>query len=143
MFEIWVEPNFVAQGASLLVGRFDLNAEFYRLPAANLFLHSSFGIGPAFGLSGRGGPSIFPESALGGRFELRPDPFVLRLALLNGVPVNVPRANGSMGLHRRGDGLLLVAEADLLVSAGAADSALDQPNRWRLGRAAADVVRDG
>jgi signal transduction histidine kinase len=50
--EGWIEQNLFGNQFSLLVGRYDLNSEFYRLHSAGLFLHSSFGIGPEFAQSG-------------------------------------------------------------------------------------------
>ncbi len=141
LFEVWVQRNFAARRMSLLVGRLDLNAEFYRLNAAGLFLNSSFGIGPEFAQTGQGGPSLFPESAFGVRLEGRSGPLVLRTALLDGVPAAVPRADGSTGLHRPGDGALVVAEAAL---AWPFDRPADGMPRHRrgLGRAAAAAEVD-
>jgi carbohydrate-selective porin OprB len=39
--EGWVEQNLFGNQLSLLVGRYDLNSEFYRLHSASLFLNSS------------------------------------------------------------------------------------------------------
>lgn len=143
LFEGWVQYNFAAQPVSLLAGRFDLNAEFYHLQSAGLFLHSSFGIGPELAQSGRGGPSIFPESALGVRVESRHEPVVLRAALLNGMPAALPRADGRKGLHRPGDGALAVGEAGLVWPPGAAAEDAARSRRPRVGRAAAARERDG
>jgi len=102
---------------------------------------------PEFSLTGRGGPSIFPETAVGGRVEVRPIPaLILRTAVLDGVPVNVPRADGATGIFKRGDGLLLVGEVAYLslpedVAGGPAGQR--RPRRLRAGRAAADSSEDG
>jgi porin len=142
VFEAWVERTFPAQRASLLAGRWNLNAEFYALDSAGLFLHPSFGIGPEFSQTGRGGPSIFPETAFGARAEWRAPAAVLRGAVLNGVPVAVPRADGSTGPRRRGDGLLYVGEAAWLPPADGDDADLTRSRRTRAGRAALSVERD-
>jgi porin len=130
--ELWLQHNFIDSGASLLVGLYDLNSEFYRLQAAGLFLNSSFGIGPEFGQSGVEGPSIFPRTSVGLRVAFKPTPqTVLRAALLDGVPL--VRPDGSRGAFRRGDGLLAVAEFAMLSRARAGT---DRPagTRDRIGR---------
>jgi porin len=130
--ELWTQHNFETGKLSLLAGIYDLNSEFYRLQAANLFLNSSFGIGTEFGQSGAEGPSIFPRTSVGLRVSGKPAPnVVLRAALLDGVPV--VRADGSWGAFRSGDGLLAVAEAAFLTRPADADEAPGD-TRHRLGR---------
>src|ERR1700719_3839936 len=53
--EAWLQENFFSAQLSILIGRYDLNSEFYRLQSAGLFLNSSFGGGPEFSQSGRKG----------------------------------------------------------------------------------------
>lgn len=142
LFEAWVQQNFAAQQTSLMLGRFDLNAEFYHLNSASLFMNGSFGIGPEFSQTGRGGPSLFPQTAFGLRVDRRFSPFVVRAALMDGVPTAVPRADGSTGLRRPGDGLLWVAEAALLLPGYIPEASPARGRRQRLGRAAADLQRD-
>ena len=94
----------------MLVGRYDLNSEFYWLQSASLFLNSSFGIGPEFSQSGVEGPSIFPNTSVGVRFALKPiEEIVLRTAVLDGVPVERP--NGTPKIFAKDDGVLVVGEA--------------------------------
>lgn len=89
--EAWVQHNFKGSGASILVGIYDLNSEFYRLAAAGLFLNSSLGVGPEFAQSGVEGPSIFPRTSAGLRLAVKPAAnTVLRAALLDAVPVVRP-----------------------------------------------------
>src|SRR5438128_12130722 len=85
--EGWIQQNLFDNQLSILIGRYDLNTEFYRLQSAGLFLNSSFGIGPEFSQSGRGGPSIFPNPSVGARIAWKPArSMVLRSAILEGVP---------------------------------------------------------
>lgn len=70
--EGWIQQNLFRNRLSILAGRYDLNTEFYRLQSAGLFLNSSFGVGPEFSQSGRNGPSIFPNTALGARIAWKP-----------------------------------------------------------------------
>jgi len=70
--EAWLQQNLLDNRLSWLVGRYDLNTEFYRLQSAALFMNSSFGIGPELAQSGVGGPSIFPNTAVGTRVDFKP-----------------------------------------------------------------------
>jgi porin len=130
--EAWLEQKLFGDHVSALVGRFDLNTEFYRVHTADLFLNSSFGIGPEFSQSGRGGPSVFPSTSVGGRFEVKPiEGVVLRSAVLDGVPVE---RHHEWDIFARGDGLLIVGEAAFLYRP--APDALPAPRGLRLGREA-------
>ena len=111
--EAWLQQNLFGNRLSWLVGRYDLNTEFYRLQSGALFVNSSFGIGPEFGLSGVAGPSIFPSTAVGTRVEFKPSRGVVgRVGVLDGVPVNRPE--GGSRLFAPGDGVLLVGEIALV-----------------------------
>ena len=111
--EAWLQQNLFGNRLSWLVGRYDLNTEFYRLQSGALFVNSSFGIGSEFAQSGVAGPSIFPSTAVGTRVDIKPSPSVVgRLALLDGVPVNRPE--GGSRLFARSDGVLLVGEVALV-----------------------------
>jgi porin len=113
LYEAWIQKNFLGNHVSVLAGLYDLNSEFYRLQSAGLFLNSSFGIGAEFAQSGVEGPSIFPDTSVGMRVAFKSqEGLVVRVAVLDGVPVNRP--DGSRGIFRRGDGALIVAEVDLL-----------------------------
>ncbi|MGH8744416.1 MAG: carbohydrate porin [Burkholderiales bacterium] len=148
LYEAWVQQNFLNNRLSLLAGQFDLNAEFYVLQSATLFLNSSYGIGPEFSGSGRGGPSIFPYTSVGARVEVRPSQsVVLRTAILDGVPVNVRRSDGNTGIFMSGDGLLIVEEVDYLIEPKykPAGASVGEPRgrRLRSGRAAVVLPYEG
>ena len=131
LYEAWLQQNLVANHISVLAGRYDLASEFYRLQSAGLFVNSSFGIGPELGQSGQRGPSIFPDTSLGARLSLKPvRGVVLRVALLDGVPVSRPR--GAPGLFARSDGLLFVAEQAFLSRPGGVEPGVNP--RLRIGR---------
>src|SRR5258705_12553083 len=96
--EAWLQQNLFANRLSWLVGRFDLNAEFYRLQSGALFINSSLGIGPEFSHSGIAGPSIFPNTTAGTRLEYKPARNVAwRAAALDG-----PMFISEVALLRRG-----------------------------------------
>ncbi len=131
--EAWIEKNFLGNQLSVLIGRYDLNSEFDHLHAADLFLNSSFGIGPELSQSGQGGPSIYPDTSVGGRFAIKPaEGIVIRGAVLDGVPVERP---GGREVFAKGDGLLLVDEVALL-SRPSQTGEPRRPHRFRLGREA-------
>ena len=130
--EAWVQHNFSDSDASILIGIYDLNSEFYRVAAAGLFLNSSFGVGPEFAQSGIEGPSIFPRTSAGLRVAMKPTAnTVLRAAVLDGVPV--VRPDGSHAAFRGGDGLLTVLEFAWL-SRGGVSPAPSSEIRDRIGR---------
>jgi porin len=134
LYEAWIQYNSADSRFSVLAGRYDLNSEFYRLTSAGLFLNSSFGIGPEFGLSGVAGPSVFPDTSLGVRFTYKPgSDVVLRTAVLDGVPVGV--RNDAPSVHSSGDGVLLVSEVALLGRPGPATA--PGKMRSRIGRVSA------
>jgi len=129
--EGWIQQNLFGNRFSMLVGLYDLNSEFYRLQSAGAFFNSSFGIGPEFSQSGKGGPSTFPDTSVGLRFDVKPARgLVLRAAILDGVPLDRP--DGTQRLFAKGDGLLLVGEAAYLYR----PVVTDQPplHRFRIAR---------
>ena len=133
LYEAWLQQNLFGNSFSALVGRYDLNSEFYRLQSADLFVNSSFGIGPEFSQSGHGGPSIFPHTSVGARLAFKPArDVVFRAAVLDGAPVDRP--DGGHRVFAKGDGLLLVAEAAFLSRSIPEDRPLSR--RFRIGRSA-------
>jgi porin len=129
--EAWLQQTLFDGRFSALVGRYDLNSEFYRLQSAGLFLNSSFGVGPEFSQSGQQGPSIFPNTSVGARFAVKPaKAVVLRTAVLDGVPVDRP--NGGERIFAKGDGLLVVGEAAYLYRPATAEQ--PRTRQFRIGR---------
>lgn len=148
ILEAWLQQNLFEGQVSLLAGRYDLNHEFYQLQSAGLFLNSSIGIGPEFSQTGVAGPSLYPDTAIALRAAARPtSASILRVAVLNGVPVNVARADGSNGIRHSGDGLLYVGEAAVVWPAQPVSTPHIEDRhavgRRRAGRAAAYAEHDG
>lgn len=86
IYEAWLQQT-LGTWASVLVGLYDLNAEFDVNRTGSLFLNSSHGIGAAFGTSGRNGPSIFPVTSFGARLRARlGSATYVQAAVLDGVP---------------------------------------------------------
>lgn len=111
--ELWFQQNLFGNRLSWLVGRYDLNTEFYRLQSGALFINGSPGMGPELALSGIDGPSIYPSTAVGTRVEYKPSPnAVVRAAVFDGVPVDRPGEGDR--IFASGDGVFLAGEAALL-----------------------------
>ena len=139
LYEAWVQQNSFDHRFSILAGRYDLNMEFYRLTSAGLFLNSSFGVGPELGHTGVAGPSIFPSTSVGVRFEYKPAPnIVVRTAVLDGVPIDRP--DGSIGAFKSNDGLLIVSEAAFLDRPEPNER--QQNVRFRVGRVSGSLTHD-
>src|SRR5256886_972956 len=116
--EAWLQQNLLDNRLSWLVGRYDLNTEFYRLQSGALFINSSFGIGPEFSHSGRAGPSIFPNTTAGTRLEYKPARNVVwRTAALDG-----PMFISEVALLRRADTAGLPRERRFGIGRGLARS---------------------
>ncbi|NML92997.1 carbohydrate porin [Novosphingobium olei] len=109
LFEAWVEQD-LGRGASLRVGLYDLNSEFYATDSSAVLMAPPFGIGSEFAATGRNGPSIFPCSALAARLyvPVGDDDAFIRFAVL-GAKAQTLGDPGGIDLQF-GDGLLFVGE---------------------------------
>lgn len=118
LYEAWIDQQ-LGSNLSLRVGLYDLNSEFDALEAASLFVGSAHGIGTDFAQSGENGPSIFPSTSLAARLQVRPaEGWVVRGAVLDGVPGN-PDHPGRTAIRLRGEeGALLVGEIEAPIANG-------------------------
>jgi len=90
LFEAWWQRALLDGRASILLGLYDVNSEFYAIDSAEIFVHSSFGMGAALGASGVNGPSTFPTAGLGARLKVEPiEGFEFQAAVVEG-PVADP-----------------------------------------------------
>ena len=113
LYEAWLEQRFAADRASIKVGLFDLNSEFDVQDTGSLFVGSSHGIGPDFSQSGQNGPSIFPVTSLAVRADYRvSDRWLVRAALLDGLPSDPQRPRRTVIALGGGDGVLVVGEVE-------------------------------
>ncbi len=111
LYEAWLQQEFT--GGSLKVGLYDLNSEFDSLEASGLFIGSPHGIGTDFAQTGENGPSIFPQTSLAARLAIEPaEGWVIRAAVLDGVPGNPDHPKRTAVKLGDGDGALLVAEIE-------------------------------
>lgn len=115
LYEAWIEQRLMDDRLSLRAGLYDLNSEFDTTESGGLFLNSSHGIGPDFSQTGENGPSIFPATSLALRAEYRfSDNWLVRAAVLDGVPGDPERPRRTTIKLGDGDGALLVGEANYL-----------------------------
>ncbi|WBX85119.1 carbohydrate porin [Sphingosinicella microcystinivorans] len=111
LYEAWIEQAFA--GGSLKVGLYDLNSEFDSLDASGLFIGSPHGIGTDFAQTGENGPSIFPSTSLAARLSIESAAgWVVRAAVLDGVPGDPDHPKRTAVKLGNGDGALLVAEVE-------------------------------
>jgi len=101
LFVAWYEQTF-GDAASLLLGLYDLNSEFYNTEYGSLFLQSSFGIGPD--MSGNVNLSIFPRAGLAARLKITPtENSYIQGAVIDGNPATFG--------FRAGEGKFYIAES--------------------------------
>ena len=112
LYQAWLTARFATGHASVLVGLYDFNSEFYSTEGSGIFLLPTFGIGTEAGISGRNGPSIFPTTSLAARLKIEPaGPIYAQFAVFDGVPGDPANPHGTHVQLSRGDGALLAAEA--------------------------------
>jgi porin len=71
IFEAWVQQGF-GENASLKVGLIDMNTDFFSNAASGLLIGPEFGTPSEIAATGPGGPSVFPQSSLAARLEIKP-----------------------------------------------------------------------
>nr|WP_276509777.1 carbohydrate porin [Novosphingobium taihuense] len=109
LFEAWVERDIGSGGASMRMGLYDVNSEFYANDAAGLLIAPPFGIGSELAATGPNGPSIFPSSALAARLYVPVGAAFVRLGVINARASTLGDRGGVDFSFR--DGLLLIGEA--------------------------------
>lgn len=118
LYEAWIDQK-VGDRLSVKVGLYDLNSEFDALDAAGLFVSSPHGIGTDFAQSGQNGPSIFPSTSLAARMQWAPaEGWVVRAAVLDGVPGDPDHPRRTAIKLGNGDGALLVGELEAPLGGG-------------------------
>ncbi|MDS4015407.1 MAG: carbohydrate porin [Candidatus Accumulibacter sp.] len=112
VFRAWLQQSFLDDRASLRLGLYPVDTEFYVTDASGIFLHPSFGMAAEAGDFGtRAGPPMYATSSYGARLRFEPDPaWYAMLALAQAVP---SERIGKVGPHitwQQGAGSLLIAE---------------------------------
>ncbi|HKK52090.1 MAG TPA: carbohydrate porin, partial [Myxococcota bacterium] len=143
LFEAWWQKSLFDDRASILLGLYDVNSEFYVVESAEFFIHSSFGIGAALGTSGVNGPSIFPSTSLGVRFKAEPvTGYELQAAVLDGVPGDPDDLQATRIELGADDGVLALVEIARRWGhrpLAPSEKILRAPQRRRVGRAGPDM----
>ena len=118
LYEAWIDQKF-GENVSLRAGLYDLNSEFDALDSSGLFVGSAHGIGTDFSQSGLNGPSIFPSTSLAARLKVAPATgWVVRAAILDGVPNDPNRPSRNVVRLGKDDGALLAGEVEAPLSGG-------------------------
>ena len=122
LFQAWVQQSLLDDKVSVLLGLYDLNAEFYVTESSAMFIHPTFGIGAELADTGKNGPSIFPTTSVALRVKTEPSPgYYLQAITLDGVPGDPDDPQGTHIKFDSGDGTLNVIEGGIPL--GDADTA--------------------
>ncbi len=105
LYQAWVQQRFAGDRGSILVGKYDLNSEFYANPSASALIAPAFGIGSELAATGPNGPSIFPQTDLGIRVRLETKRHYVQAAVIR-APRGVADEDGPRSA-------LFIAEAGL------------------------------
>jgi porin len=112
LYEAWIDQK-IGDKASVRMGLYDINSEFDNLDTSGLFIGSAHGIGTDVSQSGENGPSIFPSTSLAARVAMSPAKgWVLRAAVLDGVPGDPAHPKRTAIKIGHGDGALLIGELE-------------------------------
>lgn len=146
VFEAWWQRTLFDRRASILVGLYDVNSEFYAIDSAELFLNSSFGMGGELGNTGRSGPSTFPVAGLGARFKVEPiSGFEFQIAAVEGAPGDPRRPSATSLDLEDGEGAFVIAQVALdrheFSTDDEADDIVRPLQRRRVGRIWAERPR--
>jgi porin len=142
LYEAWGEQSFAADRASLRVGLYDLNSEFYVTPSSGVFINPSFGTGPELGQTGKNGPSIFPVTSLGARLNIEPsDSTYAQLVILDAVPGDPAHPKGTHVKLSSEEGALWVVEGGWTPSAIGASPGKLALGAWGYTRSVNDLTR--
>jgi porin len=119
VYEAYFQQAWADGNASLLVGLYDLNSEFYATESSALFLNASFGIGREMSQTGVNGPSIYPTTSLASRLRVQGSKEnYLQVAVFDAVSGDPDSPHGTHLRFDPNDGQLLVGEFGLLPGAG-------------------------
>lgn len=105
LYQAWVQQRFADGRGSVLIGKYDLNTEFYANPAAIALIAPAFGIGSELAATGPNGPSIFPQTDLAVRVRMED-----RRRYVQAAAIRAPRGVTD---DRDPRSTLLIAEAGL------------------------------
>ncbi|MDB5441343.1 MAG: hypothetical protein JWM33_3770 [Caulobacteraceae bacterium] len=117
LYEAWLDQSFADGAASVRLGLYDLNTEFYATDSSALLIAPRYGIGSELAATGSNGPSIYPSTAVTLRMRLQDSHGrYLQAAVLN---ANANGLGDPGGIDSRfGDGVLAIAQGGWQGDAG-------------------------
>ncbi len=112
IFKAWLQQSFLDDKASLRVGLYPIDTEFYVTDSSAVFLHPSFGMAAEVASFGTlAGPSIYPTSSYGARLRIDPDPaWYAMLAVTRGISTDRVATAGPNISWQNGTGSMLIGE---------------------------------
>jgi len=112
VFKAWLQQAFLDDRASLRLGLYPIDSEFYVTDASGVFLHPSFGMAAEVANFGSlAGPSIYPTSTYAARLRVDPDPaWYAMLAVSRGIPSERIATAGPNVSWPKGTGSMLIGE---------------------------------
>ena len=115
IFQAWLQQSVLDDRASLRVGLYPIDSEFYVTDSSGVFLHPSFGMSAEAGDFGTlAGPSIYPTSTWGARLRLDPAPaWYAMLAVTRGVSADHAATAGPNISWQQGAGSMVIGEVGL------------------------------
>lgn len=112
LYQAYLDQSWAEGRFGLRAGIQDLNLEFNVTDSSLLFLNASFGMSPELAFSGALGPSTFPFTGLGARFQLSPvEGLELRAAVYDAVPGDPDRPSRMSFRLSSEEGYFTIAEA--------------------------------
>jgi porin len=112
IFKAWLQQSFLDDKASLRVGLYPIDSEFYITDSSGVFLHPSFGMAAEVASFGSlAGPSIYPTSSYAARLRIDPDPaWYAMVAVARGIPSERIATAGPNVSWQKGTGSMLIGE---------------------------------
>ncbi|WP_300453499.1 carbohydrate porin [Accumulibacter sp.] len=112
IFKAWLQQLLFDDKASLRVGLYPIDSEFYVTDSSGVFLHPSFGMAAETANFGSlAGPSIYPTSSYAARLRIDPDPaWYAMLAISRGLPSDRVATAGPNISWPKGVGSMLIGE---------------------------------
>ncbi len=111
VYQAYYEQRF--GGTNLLVGIYDIETEFGITKPMDTFLNGAYAWNSALDVSGRNGPSTYPNSSLGLRVRQRiGDQITIKAAILDGVPDDPSKPRSNDINFNSTNGAFLIGEVD-------------------------------
>ncbi len=112
IFKAWLQQSFLDDKASLRVGLYPIDTEFYVTDSSGVFIHPSFGMAAEVASFGSlAGPSIYATSSWGARLRFDPDPaWYGMLAITRGISSDRIATAGPNLSWQSGSGSMVIGE---------------------------------